>query len=253
MSHTICKNCHHSFKGNYCNNCGQSSHTHPINFKYLIHELQHGFLHVDKGIFFTLKELFTRPGDSIREFIEGKRVKHFKPIISLVIILATIYGLLSHYFKMEVLEVDSNFVSDNTSFLKDLLKIRNWIYDHFVWVSLLSIPLYSLGTLFAFRKQKYNFTEHIVLNTFLAGQKLALHIATFPLAYAFKFTSFENSFDNILTLVDFVLLVWTCKGFFKQESKMQTIKLAVLSYIIYAVILVILAAGVIGVVYAINK
>ena len=44
------------------------------------------------------KQLFTRPGHAIREFIEGKRIKHLKPI-SLVIVLALVFiskALLSY-------------------------------------------------------------------------------------------------------------------------------------------------------------
>ena len=252
MSLSTCKNCNQSIDGNYCSNCGQSSNTHPINFQYLVHELQHGFLHVDKGIFYTLKELFTRPGDSIREFIEGKRVKHFKPVISLVIILATIYGILSHYSNIEVIDMSTINVSGNKNLFEDILKIRKWTSEHFVWLSLLSIPVYSFGTSIAFRKQQFNFIEHIVLNTFLAGQKLAVHIATFPIFYLVSNTLYADKFDTLLTIIDFVLLIWTYKSFFNQESKLRTTWLATLSYIIYIMVVAILAVGTIGLVYIIN-
>lgn len=252
MSISTCKNCNQKIDSNYCSNCGQASHTHAINFQYLVHELQHGFLHVDKGVLFTLKELFTRPGDSIREFIEGKRVNHFKPVISLVIILATIYGLLAHYFNMEVMDANKINISGNYNLFEDMLKINKWISDHFVWISLISIPIYSLGTSIAFRKQKFNFAEHIVLNTFLAGQKLAVHIATFPLVYLIKATPYTGSFDKFLTLIDFFLLVWTYKYFFNQESKLRTTWLAILSYIINIIVFSLLAIGTVAIVYLIN-
>jgi hypothetical protein len=73
-----CKNCHQTYTGNYCNNCGQPADTHKINIHYLWHDIQHGLFHFDKGVTYTAKQLFTRPGHSIREFIEGKRVKHIK-------------------------------------------------------------------------------------------------------------------------------------------------------------------------------
>ena len=100
MTH-ICKNCGSPVKSRFCSDCGQPASTHRISGHFLWHDIQHGILHVDKGILFTAKELFTRPGHSIREFLQGKRVKHFKPI-SLVIILAGIYGFLSHYFHIDL-------------------------------------------------------------------------------------------------------------------------------------------------------
>ncbi|MBC8155688.1 MAG: DUF3667 domain-containing protein [Bacteroidetes bacterium] len=75
-----CQNCNSELNGNFCSHCGQSSNTHRLNFHFLWHDIQHGLLHIDKGILYTTKELFTRPGHSIREFLLGKRVKHFKPI-----------------------------------------------------------------------------------------------------------------------------------------------------------------------------
>lgn len=93
----ICENRHHVFKGNYCNNCGQPAETHKINMHFLWHDIQHGLLHFDKGILYYLKQLFTRPGHSVREFIKGKKGKHFKPL-SLVVFLAALYGFSYHYF-----------------------------------------------------------------------------------------------------------------------------------------------------------
>lgn len=67
---TTCKNCNHNFKGNFCNNCGQTANTHEINFTSILHEIQHGIFHIDKGILYTSKELFRRPGHTIREYLD---------------------------------------------------------------------------------------------------------------------------------------------------------------------------------------
>ena len=97
----LCLNCDVQLTGNFCSNCGQSAKVHKINFHFLIHDIQHGLLHLEKGFFYTTKELFTRPGHSIREFLAGKRVNHFKPI-SFAIILAGVYGIMAHYFEINL-------------------------------------------------------------------------------------------------------------------------------------------------------
>ena len=61
MNH-ICKNCKTKFQGNYCNNCGQSYNTHDLDFHFIWHDIKKGLFHYDNGIFYTAKELFTRPG-----------------------------------------------------------------------------------------------------------------------------------------------------------------------------------------------
>lgn len=94
---TICKNCNNQFEGNFCNNCGQAANTHKLNMHFIWHDLKHGLFHFDNGIFYTIAQLLTKPGYTIREIIDGKRVKHFKPL-SFIVVLATVYGLLYHFF-----------------------------------------------------------------------------------------------------------------------------------------------------------
>ncbi len=44
-----------------------------VDYKYLIIEILNSIFQLNSGLLFTLKELFTRPGHSIKAFIEGKR------------------------------------------------------------------------------------------------------------------------------------------------------------------------------------
>ena len=92
----ICKNCEQNFNGNYCSNCGQNSNVRKVDYKYLISEIPNSIFQINRGFLFTLKELFTKPGHSIREFLEGKRKNHFKPI-AFIIFTSTLY-VLAHYF-----------------------------------------------------------------------------------------------------------------------------------------------------------
>ena len=64
--------------------------------RYFSHELAYSFTHADRrGIFFTIKALFTRPGHMLREYILGHRANYFRPF-PLLIILATLYGITAH-------------------------------------------------------------------------------------------------------------------------------------------------------------
>lgn len=146
----ICKNCHQSFKGHYCNNCGQTAETHKLNFHYIWHDIQHGLLHFDKGIAYTAKQLFTRPGHSIRDFIEGKRVKHFKPI-SLVMILATAYVALIHILNIEMFVKAKEAVSTNSHI--NIEKLSEWLLSHYAIITLAVIPLHTIGTVICFKNK----------------------------------------------------------------------------------------------------
>jgi len=231
----ICKNCNHHFEGKYCSNCGQSADTQRLDFKFLLKNLHNNFLkYFHKGIFYTSRQLFTRPGHSIREYIEGKRVNHFEPI-GLLIAFAALYGVLYHTFDINMF----SGISDNTVQGKlDLRSVGNWITDHFAVVTLLFIPVYSIGSFLSFRKQDYNFYEHIFLNTFLASQRLLIRIATFPLLVILDGTEKIFLFRDMLILADIVLMVWSYTQFFNKVKKIKAVFLSVLSYAIFFVILI---------------
>lgn len=224
----ICKNCHQVYKGHYCNNCGQPAETYKINIHFLWHDIQHGLLHFDVGIPYSIKQLFTRPGHSIREFIEGKRVRHFKPL-SLVAVLAAFYGFLYHYFDINLIKVTS------TDPNVDYLKLNEWMSHHFSWITIATIPIFTFGTYICFRKQGYNFIEYFVMNTFKAAQKLFAHIISFPLIYYFNGTSHIQKITTLIYAIDLVLIFWTNIQFFNKMSKTKAFFLSVLSHIIFLI------------------
>jgi hypothetical protein len=240
-----CKNCINEFDGNYCNQCGQPAETHEINAHFLIHDIQHGFFHVEKGILFTVKELFTNPGHSIREYLQGKRVKHFKPI-SLVLLLAGILGLLNHYFHIDIL--GDGFKVNGTGREADELresfnKVREWISSHYALVSLLLLPIFSVGTFFSFRKKGYNFIEHLILNAFLTSQRLVLVIVLSPFYTLLNGVKELKTLSDTVALVVFFLTLWTLVQFFNTTKKSTVFWRTLLSFIISGALFLALAFG----------
>ncbi len=229
MTHS-CKNCNTSFSGNFCSNYGQSANTHKINFHYLWHDIQHGLFHFENGILYSAKELFTRPGYSIQEFIEGKRVKHIKPL-SLLIILATVYGLLYHAFHINTM---NEFKITSTKAEREgLEKINDWVASHFSWAMLLTLPFYAIGSFTVFRKQGYNFIEHLVLNAFIAAQKMVVHIVTLPVLYLCASSPAAKLIIGSLTLIDLTLFFWTYFQFFNKLPKLKRFLLSLLSFVVF--------------------
>lgn len=241
---TTCKNCNQHFKGNFCYSCGQSAEIHEINLHYLWHDIQHGLFHFDNGIFYTIKQLFTRPGKTIREFIEGKRIKHFKPI-SLILVLAGIYGLLYHFFNINPALViqDTNPVKEKFS------KFNEWFGGHYAIMELLYLPIFSTASYLAFRKENLNFVKHIVLNAFVIGQKLVVNICLFPLLYIFNGTKSFSRVTIFETLLGIGLIFWTYAQFFANQTKTKTFSLILLTYF-YVIVELIIIAIVFGIIYS---
>jgi len=222
-----CKNCNHIYKGQYCNNCGQTADTHKINAHFLWHDIQHGLLHFDEGIPYSLKQLFTRPGHSIREFIEGKRVRHFKPL-SLVAVLGAFYGFLYHHYHIDLF-------SDSNDSTLDLHDYNEWMATHFSWVTIATIPFYTLGTFIVFRKQGYNFFEFFVLNTFKAAQRLFVQVLTFPVLLYLNSKGHAQWFSTLTYIIGVLLIFWTNIQFFNKISRTKAFFLTLLSHTIFLI------------------
>ncbi|MDB5120104.1 MAG: hypothetical protein JWN56_1322 [Sphingobacteriales bacterium] len=227
----ICKNCNHRFKGNFCNNCGQAAHSHRLGLHYIWHDLQHGVFHFDNGIFYTIKQLLTKPGHTIREFIEGKRVRHFKPL-ALIVILAAIYGLIYHYFI--IIPFANEPINAGENILSVYQKILRWSIEHFAYATFILIISTTIASYSIFKKQGFNLAEHLVLNTFYRGLTLIFGLVLLPLQYIIYCNSGTEGlkyYALISQLLDFGLMYWCYAQFFNKLTKTRTLGLTVLTYL----------------------
>jgi Protein of unknown function (DUF3667) len=178
--------------------------------------------------------LFIKPGKTIRDFIEGKRVRHFRPI-SFVLLLATVYGFLYKYFHINtVAEFSLNRERD-----KHLLDaINNWIASHYAISTLLMIPFYALSSYLIFKKQGYNYIENFILNAYIAGQKLVVMLITFPVVLYTAGTPASKYVSGIIAFTDIVLVIWVYTKFFNKVSAFKGILLSILSYVVFYILLV---------------
>jgi len=235
---TNCKNCKTQFTGKFCPQCGQSAATHKINHHYIWHDIQHDLLHFDKGILHTSKELFTRPGHFIRDYIEGKRVNQSKPI-SLIIILATINGILVHNFHINLI---NKIGTTNSSDGITIQEINEWVALHFSWIILFMVPIRALTTYIVFHKQGYNYYEHIVLAAYLASLRLLIQIVAFPIDFLLSNSIVLQTFMKFNFLIEIVFSIWGHTQFFNKISKPKTILLSLLSWLLFITILIICLA-----------
>ncbi len=247
---TTCKNCNQVFNGNFCNNCGQTAATHDINFKSTAHDIQHVLLHVDKGILYTTKELFRRPGHTINGYINGHRVQHFKPF-GYILILSTIYALLTK-------------ASDKTNLFDDFLRGVNngskgksstadfslfqetlqWMSSHYAYATLIILPLGSLASYLCFIKAKQNYFKHLVLNSYVAGMQTAVFLLLIPFVY---FVKDETTNDVIYTFKFYFgvcLMIWTYYQFFNTIKPLKRILFILLTLVVMLVLFMVLFVGI---------
>lgn len=104
----FCKNCNQLITANFCANCGQKKFKR-IDKKYIWDELQYTVFHTNKGLLYSVKNILKNPGKTAKEFIDGNRVNHYKPIL-LVFVLSGISAFIS-YKIIGLKEIMSDFYS----------------------------------------------------------------------------------------------------------------------------------------------
>lgn len=248
----LCKNCEHVFQGNFCSNCGQKTNTVRLNWHYVQDELKYTFLHLNKGFLYTAKQLFTRPGDTVREFIEGKRVQHYKPIL-LLFVLAGLNGLAMHFLPVE--EFIYNPGSDQPSAKQAELgrKIFDWMSKNYALYELLVLPFYAFCSWLAFKKFGYNYIENIIINCFATSQRLMIGLLLFPIQYFLRGTSFLMTFSFLTMIPTIGFTIWLFIQLYKNQNAGSVVARMILFAInLFIFFFLVLVIGIVVIVYLIK-
>jgi len=223
MNHS-CLNCDAHVSLNYCAQCGQKTSTHRFSLQhFFIHDFVHGIFHLDKGFLFTIKELLTRPGHSVREYIQGKRINHFNYFTTLILIL-TIGYLLSKLEKVHPSQLFEN-ISGLTKVLKDYSKITVF----------LGVPVYALSSYVLFyRRTKQNYTENLVINLFMLCGNLTISLL---LKMFMIFTNDIQFLRSVNLVVTGMVLIYIFVFFYQYFSVFRYTKISLIIRVLTVVLL----------------
>ncbi len=230
---TTCLNCDNNFEGAFCNLCGQKAATHRFTMHEWLHEIPHSILHVDSGFFVTLKTLFVRPGDAIREYLQGKRKLLFSPFLY-VLILCGVFVVINHFFENPIKAAEQPVFTN----LKETFAYIEEYYYKIIVVAMI-IPI-TISSYLAYYKSRYNFAEHLVLNAYLIGQLVIADI----ILIIFSATSFDENYSPAFKFIEFLLKYpywfWIYWQFFKPTKWYWGILQFILSQIIAGIALYLL-------------
>lgn len=246
-----CKNCGIVVEGAFCSHCGQKLNLGRINFPNFLVEVSEGVFQVNKGFFYTVRELSVRPGKSLKEFLNGKRKNHFKPIAYLLL-LSTLYFLLAKITNQStwvdgIIEGWMNGANEDSSAM-EIPEFVIWFSKNYAYTTLLLIPIFSLATYLSFKKSGKNYLEHIVLNSYITGHQ-ALIYAFFAITAIF----IESKvFDFLPLLLAISYTFWVFGQFFSDGNRrlkiLMIVMRTILTYILYLLfgVVFIFVLGIIG-------
>lgn len=241
-----CLNCGNQITENFCSNCGQKKYKR-IDKKYIWDELQYTVFHTNKGLLYSIKTTLKNPGKTAKDFIEGNRVNHYKPIL-LVFVLSGIATFLT--FKvLNFKEIMANYFSQqkiNSNLSTDMISLMS---SYNSLLMLLLIPIFALFTKIAFRKWGHNYYEHVVMNAYiLTFYTLVSIIFVYPILFLFRHSPniFFGLTQATMLLIPFIL-TWFFKGFYDDKPLKSIITrvfgimgLTILGYIILTILIVVL-------------
>ena len=199
---------------NYCSSCGQDIKVSRIKGSTFLHDLIESIFQVNHGFFYTLKALWVRPGQSIKDYLEGKRRLYFNPT-SYALLLSAIYFIVCELTGTKT--YISDFLlgfSDGTTESQDqtnVFKLFSWFAENYAYTVLMLTPVYSLASYVLFKRASFSYLEHFVLNTFIIGQQAIIYLASTLVSL----TTGENGVLTHLTIIcSMVYGYWVFTQFF---------------------------------------
>lgn len=242
---STCLNCQAPIAENFCSNCGQKKFKR-IDRKYVVDEAQYLLIHTNKGFLYSIKNILKNPGKTARNFIDGNRVNHYKPLL-LAFVLSGASVFLS-YQVLNINELLGQFATQTSG--ANVNKALTFLSSYSSVIMLAFLPILAIFTSVIFRKWGHNYYEHIVMNAFgLSCYNLITIIVFYPILYLVRGNM--DAFMKVFlasTLITPFIFVWFYRGFYPERSIgkiilkvlliIVTVFLAYIAVVIISVILI---------------
>jgi len=251
---THCLNCGTDFEGKFCPECGQNAETGRFTMRFIYENLLAAFISKDGGIWFTLKNLFTRPGEMIVEILNGKRRRYFSPfpmlffVLTVYILLISITGSRSTFrraeetynarveesFREEMNEQNKGYKKETERALK-LISTGYRIYNnHYTLVYMLTLPLYLLSARLCYGKnnrKRYYRAEYLVAIAY-SSVIVIIYRWLVSLTYLISngFSNRMGSFMPIATAIALFVCLRKMMGFSIAKTAWRSLLTVVLYY-----------------------
>jgi hypothetical protein len=155
---TQCRNCAVPLEAaqRFCGACGQRVAAARLTMRDIGHDLLHAITHADHSIFSLLKSLVIRPGVVAREYVEGKRKKHFGPFAFLIISV----GLTSFIILVSGINWFAPIPAN---------PVAGFPQRHINLVILAQLPILALLCWGLFFRARLHYAEHLILAAYTSG------------------------------------------------------------------------------------
>lgn len=227
-----CLNCNHDVDGKFCSECGQKTATHRLTSHQIVHDLQHVFLHLDKGVLKNVQTIW-KP-QMIREYISGKRVGFYNPVI-LLFLVAGVMAYIEHTFHLDI-QVDNSPVSNEKMRLFGYTLTTLYLnFAKFFEVAMV-LPLSWMAYILFRKGTGYNWVENLYIQSFIVCNMNIIGIVTYPLLRLMGPLVSLNVFTiSLLVIFNFMVYVPETK---RVNHFFRTLLVVLGSYFLYLLLFV---------------
>ena len=256
---TMCLNCGHTYKGQFCPRCGQKAKTKRLQFVELFKNFIGPFVGGDSKVVNTCRDLFIRPGQMVRNYLTGKRIRYYNPLQMFVYVI-TAYAIISYVLGVSTsifddlanLDFDMEEEAAEYASLGYLAKCARALYSNKLYgtlfIAFLAIFPYRLLFRTKFQRpdgamQPLNCTEQFYVQMYHSCLQMMVSIILLPVCLI---EGAEEIVSNIYHIVAFVYVVIIYKqllGIGWMKSTLLNILAIALTMLLGLVLIIIVLAA----------
>lgn len=253
MDHSICKNCGSTNVTTFCADCGQKVIEERWTVKRLISSAFSNVFNLEKGFFFTFREMLLRPGVVISDYLKGRTKPYSNPFRFAVIAIAigVFLSISLQVFNAQMEQVMEMYrtigIINDAEGEARYRKGLNFVFKFINFIPFLYIPFLGIVSKLFFKKWKRYYAEHLIMHIYVLGQVTLYGIVNTIIAYFFP------SFVSYLMLASFLLYGFVYMQVLENifgKNKLEGFMLGVFMFIL-AIIIFFFIAFLLGVVIAI--
>ena len=196
---------------------------------------------VNRGLFFTFKELAIRPGKIISGYLGTKREKVTGPVKYFFLAVGLLTFFVLRYTHTEYFSGQfDNMDNDHTEEVAD--HFQAYFLDHLNLWSALGVLFFAWMSKIFWKKQGLFYMEHLVINLFMSAQANFYTLFLLPLTFLIG----PDRFQLVEVVVIFIYYLFAFQQVFRQKFSVtlwKTILVLVLGYMLFFMAVMLLGFG----------
>ncbi len=245
-----CINCDHTGSGHFCSNCGQKLEIQAITWSYVASDFLDKWFGIDTKYGRTVIDLFKHPGEVIRTYLSGNKVRYVGPLgyyivmSALLILLFEALNISIDQFLMSNTESLGMNMSEQTTQQQEFqVLVNQWMAKNFRFIGGLMVPFLALGGKIFYRKTTY--LHHVITAAYFQS-----HTTWFSLIMLLIYKISGYNASGIVMIVTTIYLMVAYMLVFSSGKKFKGLMKGLLIWIVGYFLMMVIAM-VVGVTYLI--